>query len=186
MSEVSETLLTRLINESLREIFNLLGDNAYFLRKTQTLTVAAYPSTTTLPVEMSRLYKLEPSYRPGSAVDWRLIRKDPTGGTIIQADIAGTYVAHYLEIPADLSASTDTTALPPEHLEVLIVSVCRRLAQQVGNAALIQTYQAEESRLLGVLRRDCQKFDGMRHDALIMSRSQWGVADAFSMPGIYP
>ena len=38
---------------------------------------------------------------------------------------------------------------------MLIVSVCRRLAQQVGNAALSQTYHAEEVRLLGVLRRVC-------------------------------
>ena len=175
VSDISDSMLLAFVNDAVREIYNSLGTNAYFLRKTESVNVAEAPDVTTLPSYMARLHKLEVPHRPGAAMQWKMIRKAADGSLTITADRAGPYIAHYLELQPELTALTDPIALPAEHIEVLVVGVCKRIAASVGNAPLLATYAAEYDRLLRICRRDCQKYDGMRHDALVVSRSQWGT-----------
>ena len=173
-NDVRASLLDAFINDALREIYNTLGDNAYFLRKTQSVTVSQYPAVTTMPSNVKRLYRLEDEgVAPGYPIDWTFVRHDSSGNMVIVTRCSGTFTAHYLEYPVDLVADGDTAAVPTEHGELVVVLACRRLAESVGNFQLAQLLAAEMEGLVRSLKRDCLRFGGQRHEAL---QSIWNTA----------
>lgn len=180
MIDVSDTMLTAFINDALREIYHYVGDEAYFIRKTIAVSVAQPPNKTTLPSAIKRLYRLEVPHAPTENTPWTLLYHDSNGDMVITAERGGEHIAHYLVLPPDLAAPTDTTALPPHHIELLVVAVCRRLAAAVGNAALLETYIRDTDRLMSILKRDCMKFSGQRHEALTVSRQSWAQSERWS------
>lgn len=172
--DVRNSLLDAFINDALREIYNTLGDNAYFLRKTQSVTVSQYPAVTTMPAGVKRLYRLEDEgVAPGYPIPWNFVRHDSSGNMVIVTRVSGTFTAHYLEYPADLALDADTCAVPTEHGELVVVLTCKRLAEAVGNFQLAQLLSNEMEGLVRSIKRDCLRYSGQRHEPL---QSIWNTA----------
>ncbi len=165
-NDARNSVIDGFINDSLREIFNTIGDNAYFLRKTVAVTLSGYPSTTTMPAAVKRLYRLETSSAPGQPIHWTFVKHDTDGYLVILTHYSGDVTAHYLTIPDDLSADGDTTLLPTEHGELCVVLACKRLAESVGNEVLTGLLMSDIEVLLRALKRDCLRYGGMRHESL--------------------
>lgn len=165
-NDARNSVIDGFINDSLREIFNTLGDNAYFLRKTVSVTLTGYPSTTTMPAAVKRLYRLERADQPGQPIPWTFASHDSSGYVVIVTGYSGAVTAHYLDVPADLAADGDTTLLPAEHGELCVVLTCKRMAESVGNANLTAILLGDIDVLLRALKRDCLRYGGMRHESL--------------------
>lgn len=181
MSDVPTAFVNDIINDALREVYNLAGDAAFFLRRTMDVTVAYPPETTTLSPVIRRLYKLERLTLPGQFVDWTLIQHDSIGQMVISAAEGGTFRAHYIDFPADLVTDDDRAMVPWQHAELVVVAACRRLAESVGNVVVSQSLAREYAVLSKVFKRDCLRYDGQRHEPLTTtaSRSTWAAGPQF-------
>ena len=166
-NDIRDSLLDVYINYALREVYNTVGDNAWFLRKTGLITVNGPRTVTELPPNMKRLYRLEfESQSPGRDVDWTLVRYGDDNALVILTRCSGQVTAHFLDIPIDLVIETDEMALPDEHVELPVVLACKRIAESVGNVAFTQSLTADLAPLWKAMKRDCLRYDGQRHEGL--------------------
>lgn len=177
MSDVPTAVVNNAVNDALREAYNTVGDEAYFLRRTMTVTLSEPPLATELPVAIRRLARLERIQFPGMDIPWSLVSTSTTGQLSIVAQEGGNFTAHYLDYPSELVTDDDVSPLPPQHAELVVVMACRRLAQSVGNASVAAILEREVAVLSKVFRRDCQRYNGQRHEALhtYASRSTWAA-----------
>lgn len=180
MSGISDELMLQFINASLREVFNLVGDQAWFLRRTTQMVLNEPPAVTTMPAVVKRLYRLERTDIAGTFIDWTFIRHSDAGELVILPRCGGTVIAHYLDIPEDLVTATEPTPFPYEHNELLMVSTSVKVAESVGNAALQQILLRRKERLLAIFRRDCQRYERMRKGAVAVIESRAGWATSMS------
>ena len=166
-SEPRTALLDVYINYSLREIYNEIGDNAWFLRTTGTFTLNGPDAFTTMPPNVRRIYRIEDeNLRPGRDIDFNLHRYEDDGSLTVTNEFPGTFTVHYLDIPLDLVGDADTMLLPDEHSELVVVGTCRRIAESVGNVAFVQSLMADYARLWKNLKRECLAHEGQRHEGL--------------------
>lgn len=167
-TDVPDEILDLQINYSLRELYNTVGDNAYFLRKTGTINISGPDTATTLPVNMRRLYRLElESEDAGHDIDWTLLRYDTDGALIIRTAVQGSNItAHYLDTPIELVDPADVMALPDEYAELAVVGACKRLAEPVANIRYTQSLTSDFDRLWTLFKRDCLRHEGQRHEGL--------------------
>jgi len=162
------------INDSLREIYNTLGDQAWFLRRMETLTLSStYPATLNLPRKCKRLISVESTTCPGKQVTVKGIGYTDQGRIQVTLhDYSGTsYLVHYIVIPKDLEQDNDTTVLPQDYLEMLVTLTCKRLAEAGGNVSIASFFAAEVERLWKYVKRDVLRYDRMRLAQLDVSGS---------------
>ena len=174
-NDVSNARIDDFINDSLREIYNTLGDNAWFLRVMESVTVNQAPTVTTLPAASRRLYRLEDPAYPGDAIPWTMMGYDSDNNLQILARYGGTLTAHYRIIPPEMTDDSDVAYLPDEHVEVAVMLACKRLAESVGNASMSSYYLGESSMLLRELKRDCLRYERQRMESLttVPSYDSW-------------
>lgn len=168
-NELQDFNVNALINDSIREILNTLGDDCWFMRQIAPLTVSGvYPGTFNLPRAIKRLIRVESTVEPGRAVIWRGLGYTDEGRlqVTLQDFTGGPYVAHFIIKPKDLSADADTTIIPQDYVELVVMLACKRLAESAGNASMSQYYQGEVERIWKRVKQDVQRYDRMRQEAL--------------------
>lgn len=175
MSALTDELLIGLTNDAIREATNAASDNAWFVRRTVSLTLNSPPATTTMPAEVKRLYRLEREACPGDYIDWTLVRRDDTGALVILPTCGDSVIAHYHAIEDELVDLLDETSFPWQHEELIVAMVLVRLAETQGNDQLLQLLIERKERLLRVFKRDCLYYERMRKDPIkpITSRETW-------------
>lgn len=175
---IQAEVLLDLTNSALREAIAAAGDNAYFLRKTTTLTTNAPPTVTTMPSDVKRLYRLEATFSPGFYIEWSLVRHDTSGNMVIVADSATEVIAHYRQGVTDLVNIMDTTPFPWEHEELITTMVQVRLAETHGPEQLLALLQERKARLMLAYQRDCERYERMRHEpmgTIYATRDEWAT-----------
>lgn len=176
------------INDSLREIYNTLGDNAWFLRRVETIALdGTYPGTMTLPRQVKRLLKIENSAYPGRAITYKgLAYKDNGRLHLTLHDYSGgPYVCHFMARHVDLVKDSDVALLPGDYIELVVMLTCKRLAETAGNMSMIQYYAAETDRLWKYVKRDVLRYDRMRQGQMtsIDSYDSWRNGGATDFQG---
>ena len=157
------------INDALREFLNTVGDNAWFLRRMETLTMdGAYPGTLNLPRKIKRLISIESVSCPGQQIVWKGLGYTDQGRLQVTLhDYSGSsYVAHFIVLPEDLEKDNDLCLVPRDYIELIVVLACKRLAESGGNAQVAGYYAAEVERLYKYVKRNMQTFDRMRQGQL--------------------
>lgn len=168
-NDITDEQMDLFINDAIREIYNTLGDNAWFLRRSETLTMTTtYPGTLTLPRKVKRLIRVDRSAFPGSPVKIKgLTYTDQGRLQVTLMDYSGgPFVAHYLLLPKDLEQDNDTTLIPWDHIELIVMLTCKRLAESGGNAAIASYYAGETQRLWQYAKRDAMRYDRIRGGVL--------------------
>lgn len=177
-NDATNTQVDMFLNDSLREVYNTLGDNAWFLRRMETLTTSAsYPDTLNLPLSVGRLLRIENSAFPGKPLVYKGIGYTDQGrAQITLMDYSGgPFIAHFIATPQDLEQDADLALIPMEYLELVVMLTCKRLTEAAGNMTMAQYYAAETERLWKYVRRDCLRRDRFKNDALttIDSYDNW-------------
>ena len=168
-NDITDEQMDLFINDAIREIYNTLGDNAWFLRRSETLTMSTtYPGTLTLPRKVKRLIRVDRSAFPGSPVKIKgLTYTDQGRLQVTLMDYSGgPFVAHYILLPKDLEQDSDTTLIPWDHIELIVMLTCKRLAESGGNAAIASYYAGETQRLWQYAKRDALRYDRIRGGVL--------------------
>jgi hypothetical protein len=155
------------INDSLREFYNTIGENAYFSRLIKDITVNVHPTTTTLPRPIHRLLRLEDT-TSGADLRWKLIGYDEEGKQIIRVhDVpSGTVRAHYMTTWNDLEKDDDRLPVPNEYSELIVLLTVKRMTESFGNAVMMKYFASEVERLYKTTKRDILRADRGRHGAL--------------------
>lgn len=168
-ADARTVLLNQFINDSLREVYNTLGDNAPFLRRTATLTASdTFPSALTLPYPIKRLLRIENSLWPGRQVDWKGLSLTEGGRVqIVLHDYSGgPFIAHFIAIPKDLVKDDDVTLVPQDYVELVVMLTCKRLAESVGNSTIAVYYAAESDRLWRYVKKDAYRYGNMAQESM--------------------
>ena len=161
----TNTQIDGFINDALREFFNTVGDNAWFLRRMEQLTLnTSYPGTIDMPRKVKRLITIESLICPGQPVVWKGIGYTDQGRLRIALHdySESSYLAHYIVLPEDLEQDGDLCLVPRDYVELIVVLACKRLAEAGGNAAIAGYYAVEVERLYKYVKRNMQTFDRMR------------------------
>ena len=164
-NDAQNVQITQFVNDSLREVYNTLGDQAWFLRRMEQMTLnPAYPSTLTLPRRCKRLIAVESTVCPGRAVVVKGLGYTDQGRieAVLHDYTGGPYRVHYLVIPKDLEQDNDTTLVPLDYIELVVMLTCKRLAESGGNVAIASYYAVELERLWKYVKRDVGRYDRMR------------------------
>lgn len=158
------------LNDSLREVYNTLGDIAWFLRRAEVATIESglHPATISLDAHMARPLRIESQANPGRALVWKGISHTSNLRTQITLFDVGCapYVVHFIQIPRDLVNDDDVTVMPEHYIELPVMLTCKRLSESVGNSSLAMYYAAECERLWRMVKRDCQRYDRMRQETM--------------------
>lgn len=152
--------VNQIVNDALRELYNTLGNNAWFLRRIESVEITAEQRTPfTLPRVVDVLERIERPDRPGCPV--RFIGMGYTDSGLLQLMLpdegAGTYNVHHLVEPLDLATDDDACLVPNAYTEMVVMLACKRLAESAGNATLSSYYAAETERLYKYVKRDCMR-----------------------------
>lgn len=166
-NDASTALLNMFVNDALREAINTVGDDAWFMRQSATVTFLQYPALNTLPPDVRRVYRIEDETNaPGTPIAWDFIKHSTEGYVVIVTQRAGDFTMQYLARQVGLVGDSDTTPFPDEHAELIVAMACKRLADAVGNASLSGSMAGEVATLLRIFKRDCLKYGGMRHGSM--------------------
>lgn len=165
----STAMLDQCINDALREVYTTLGDNAWFLRRQETMTLTgSYPSTLTLKRPVLRLLKIEDSASPGRRIVWHGLSYTDNGRVRLTLHTvpSGQCVVHYMTMPGELVSEEDRMLVPSQHAELVVMLACKRLAEAAGSQSVASYYVGETAMLWKVLKRDAQRFDRFRQESL--------------------
>jgi len=159
------------LNDALREIYNTLGPNAWFLRRKEALTSTAIsPTTFLLPRSMKNLLYLERSSCPGKKLVFKGVSMTDQGRQeVVLFSSASDVVAHFMTQPRDLVEDSDTVLLPNDYTELPVLLTCKRLSDASGSAPISAYYAAEVQRLWKYIKRDCLRYARMYQEALVAS-----------------
>jgi hypothetical protein len=157
------------ISDSVREIHNRLGDMAWFCRQVETLTAtSSHPTPMVMGRVVKRLLRVERVSCPGAQVTWNGISY--TDGGRVQISLhdwsGGPFNIHFIAKFADLVADDDITVVPMDHVELIVVMACKRLAESTGNGATAAYYAAESERLWSPMWREAQRYARLRREQL--------------------
>ena len=170
-NDASTALLDMFVNDALREANNLVGDDAYYLRSSEVMTIAAFPATNTMPEYVRRIYRIEDEvFAPGTPIGWDFVRHEGDGRAIIVVQRGGSFTVQYLRRQIALVNDGDDSPVPDEHIEAIVAMACRRLAHAIGNDTFARVMDGDAESLIRTFKRDCLKYGGMRHETL---RSKW-------------
>lgn len=157
------------INDSLREFYNTIGDNPWFLRRKETITVSAtYPTTTTLPRTIRRIVRVEDAAYPGRMIPYQCMGFTDSGRIEMSLHGAPTsqVTVWHLIVPRELVGDGDRCMVPLDYVELVVILTCKRLAEAAGNVNLASYYDAELVRLWKYVKRNVLAHGRMSNDQL--------------------
>lgn len=161
------------LNDSIREVCNTLGDNAWFLRRATEASIesGAFPGTISLDGHIARILRVESGAFPGKALVWKGISHTANLRTQITLHdySTGPFVVHFIQLPTDLVVDDDVSVIPAQYSELVVVLTCKRLSEAAGNAQLATYYGIETQRLWSTVKRDCLRYDRMRQESMTTS-----------------
>jgi len=161
------------LNDSLKEVYNVLGDNAWFLRRAEPATIdsGVFPNTISLDGHVARILRIESAAYPGQALVWKGIAHTSNLRTQITLHdyCSGPFVVHFMQIPQDLSSDNDVSLVPAQYSELVVLLTCKRLAESAANSGLATYYGAETARVWSMVKRDCLRNDRMRQESMTTS-----------------
>jgi len=168
-TDVEDEPLLQHINGALFHIVNLVGDNAWFLRRRASLALDVGPNTpVTLPRYVDRLLKIE---TPEDVL--RAIPFEQTGfveggklQVLVRSRASGTYTIHFITQPRELTRNEQLVPLPFQMIEWLVVETCRRLARSSSNLALQASLEGETRQLQVDCMRNMGAMQRSRNDRL--------------------
>lgn len=168
-NDSTDTQVDQAITDALREIYNTMGTNAWFLRRVEPLTSSqVYPGTFTLNQPVRQLLRIENSNYPGRPVEWKGISYTSEGK--IQVTLhdytGGPYICHFMTTPPTPVKDSDRLVYPSHHGELLVVLSCKRLAESAGNISIATYFASESSRLWSILKREALRMDRFRNESL--------------------
>lgn len=153
---VADHEIDAMLRDSVRTIFNVLGDSSTFRIRVETMTLT--PDThgyVTLAPHVRRVHDIQ---RSDTAVPiyWSFDALDTSGNVVIRLHNreAGSYRVTYLPHLVEMSHDTDACPLPREHSEVVVMGACERLAERDNNTAQQVSFQARFQGLMQLLQRD--------------------------------
>lgn len=168
-NDTRSAMIDQFINDSLREIHNTLGDNAWFLRRVETLTLSSvYPDTLTMPYCVKRLLRVENTTYPGKQIDWKGVSLTSSGRLQLALHdySGGPFVCHFIALPQDLSLDGDLALVPNDYIELVVMLTCKRLAESIGNGTIAGYYASETERLWRYVKKDVLRYDRMRQESM--------------------
>lgn len=157
------------INDSLREFYNTVGDNPWFLRRKETISsIARYPSTTTLPRTIRRIVRVEDSAYPGRMIPYQCMGFTDSGRIELSLHTASTgqVVVWHLIVPRELDGDGDRCLVPMDYVELIVVLACKRLSEAAGNVNMAAYYDAEAVRLWKYVKRNVLAHGRMSNDQM--------------------
>lgn len=177
-NDSTDTNVDQAIIDALREIYNTMGTNAWFLRRVEQLTIdTAYPGTMTLPYPVRQLLRIENVNYPGRPVEHKGISYTDQGRIQITLHdyTGGPYICHFMTTPTIPVKDSDRLIYPSHHGELLVVLSCKRLAESAGNISVATYFASESARLWQILKREALRMDRFRNESLttIPSYDSW-------------
>jgi hypothetical protein len=163
---LSDPVIDDYITDEVRQIVNQLGDSAWFMRRTEIVSISTdAESLQTLDAKVKRPVDLTDSVS-GRRFLWEFHSLDSSGACVIRfagnpnytEDARLHYIAHYEEMEEE----TDICPIPREHTEVVVIGACLRAAERDRNAALIASYMKRYDVLFRSLQRDQNRYADMQ------------------------
>lgn len=170
-NDAEDSLIDQFINDAQREIFNDLGDHAWFLRNIETMTLTAGPTTpVNLPRVVKRILRIERDSEPGTPVGFRMLGFTDEGRIQILMDsfFQGDFRVHYMSVPRDMTKDSDVSVIPPQFTELVVLLTCRRLAQVGRSMELEATFHAEAQRVWLQCKKIAQAVSRARNESLYL------------------
>jgi len=149
-NDATDERINQAINDSLREVFNTLGDSAWFLRRTETFNITSdYQTPFTLPRQVNRIIALETPINYGRTVEFEHMGYTDEGRVQIRllSDPGGSFQCHFVTIPGDLTDDNELAQIPHEYTELVVVLAALRLAQTGGHQDQVAVMSGELQRL---------------------------------------
>lgn len=184
-NDASNTQVDGFINDALREIYNTLGDNPWFLRKTDLLTPSGtYPNTYEMPKSVRRPVRFEQVAYPGRQVPVRSLYTTDAGAVVVTLPegVSGQLRVYHTMVPMDLEGDDDRCLVPYDYTELIVVLTCKRLAECSGNGSVASYYAAESERLWKYVKRNVQLHRRLEQNQITAGDSTeafgyWATAD---------
>lgn len=168
-TSLDEQVLHDLVNDAIAEVDTALGEMAYYARRTAVLTLTPdSEGLVTLPAYIRSLIYLERSADLGEAL-WEEFGQDTDGSLILRMPRnhgggSGSYRAKYWVRGLRLEKDDDQTAIPREHVELIVLGVARRIAERDREPFLHQVWtQRYGERLLGLRQDMARRANAEKH-----------------------
>lgn len=145
-TDISDDTLLIHLNGAMNRILNDCGDNAYWLRRRETLALdVGANNVTTMPKYVARVLKIENPSDIKEGLQFQLIGHGDGGRCKIHLleSGSGSYTVHYITRPRDLTLDTELVPIPRQIMEWLVVETVRRLARGGTNIALQGSMEGE-------------------------------------------
>lgn len=158
-TDSTDARINRAINDAQRSIVNRLGHAAWFLRRTETMSVTADQYTPfTMPAVVGNLLQIRDSTQPHRELKFNMIGHTAEGRIQIVmpwADqSASSVIVDFMARLLDLSGDGDYTPIPYEYIELLVLEAVARLAERGGNISLAASCKSSAAeQWAGVWRR---------------------------------
>ena len=149
-NDATDERINQAINDSLREIYNTLGDSAWFLRRTESFTITSdYQTPFTLPRQVNRILAIENPINYGRTITFDHMGYTDEGRIKIRllSDPGGTFDVHFVCLPTDLTDDSELAQIPNEYTELVVVMAAMRLAQTGGHQDQVAILGGEMQRL---------------------------------------
>lgn len=145
-TDISDDTLLIHLNGAMNRILNDIGDNAYWLRKRDSMALeVGVNNVTSMPKYVARVLKIENPSDITEGLQFQLIGHAEGGKCQIHLleSGTGTYTVHYITRPRDLTLDTELVPVPRQIMEWLVVETTRRLARGGTNVALLGSLEGE-------------------------------------------
>lgn len=177
----SNSIVAQFLNDAVRELLNTLGDNAWFLRRIETVGSLGDPSTpVSLPKIVKRLLRIESASYPGTQIPWHMVGMTENGRLriLVESIAAGPFELHHMIQHEELVLDQDPTLVPLDYSELLVLLACKRLSESGGNVQMAAYYETEVQRLYAYIKRDAQRYERQRRGEF----SVLGAVDRYRLP----
>lgn len=172
-TDMSDEIVLQHLNGAMFHVFNHIGDNAWWLRRRQVLSLDGGPTRiTTLPRYVKRLLFIEDSSDPNYPV-----RFDQVGhgsGGRLQINMversSGTFTCQFITNPRELTKDDQIVPAPRQVFEWIVVETCRRMAASSSNAPLSAFFAGEARQLMEDCMRNAGQTQRSKNDVMRTQR----------------
>jgi hypothetical protein len=168
-TDIDDNVLLLHLNASMLHCFNLLGDNAWWLRRIEDLYLdAGANKKVTLPQYVHRLMKIEDPADLQYPLRFEQLGHVDGGKLqiLMQERGQGTYVCHFITLPKELTQGDQMIPCPRNIAEWVVVETCARLSGSSTNAALAGFFAGESRRLEDSARRSVSHTQRTKRDRM--------------------
>lgn len=172
-TDTDQTQIIQHLNAAYYHCINHCGDNTWWLRRRETMTLTTGPtSITTMPAYVHRLLRVENPSDPTYPIQFTQIGFGEGGKLQINVSerFSGTFVIHFITMPKRL-VTVDQKLIAPENVtEWIIVEACSRIAASSGNAALMGHFAGQAQQLMMDTIRNMAQMQRSKNDKMRTQR----------------